>query len=74
MADEDSTFEKDRSIFNQQLVEHFMVDLQNFDLITTTSGLNLLEIVEATKDSYMDSPLHFHSSQSVNQFTSNTPL
>ena len=42
---------------NQQLVARQARGVENFDLETTTMGLDAMHIVEATQDSYQDDDL-----------------
>lgn len=83
MEEETSTFQQERAENQEQLHERQSRQLENFDLETTTMGLDAMRIVEATQDSYQDddldsvrgSVLSLTPSTSSNSFThSNTHL
>ena len=69
-------FQQERSDRNHALLERQTLELQDFDLQTTTMGLNAMEIVEATQDTFNDdeesvrgSVLSLTPSSSMNSFS-----
>lgn len=54
LDDEEVTFAKERAARNTELLDLQTHRLQEFDLCTTTMGLDLLQIVQETQDSYRD--------------------
>ena len=57
MDEELSAFLNERTTRAKELLDRHTVELQNFDLQTTTMGLDLVQIVEATRSCYQDDDL-----------------
>ena len=83
MEEETASFQQERSERNRQLRERQSKEIEEFDLQTTTMGLDAMHIVEATQNAYeeddMDSirgsMLSLTPSNSSSSFThSNTNL
>lgn len=55
LDDDEVAFTKERIARNTEQLEQQTHRLQEFDLCTTTMGLDLLQIVQETQDSYRDS-------------------
>lgn len=55
LDDEETSFAKERVVRSAELLDQQTRRLQDFDLCTTTMGLDLLHIVQTTQDSYRDS-------------------
>ena len=57
MEEESATFQADRSKSQHEMLERHSREIEEFDLQTTTMGLDAMQIVEATQDAYNDDDL-----------------
>ena len=57
MEEETATFQQERAERNRQLLERQAREIEEFDLQTTTMGLDAMHIAEATQESYNDDDL-----------------
>ncbi len=57
MEEETAKFQQERAERNHQLLERQSREVEDFDLQTTTMGLDAVQIAEATQDSYNDDDL-----------------